>query len=70
MTRSCKRTGQTPTTARETGGNGTAKMAVPGAARPVGLLRFDNIFGTGPGKIPVGSTITSAVLTLAVFRRE
>jgi hypothetical protein len=28
------------------------------------LLRFDNIFGTGAGQIPLGSNITSAVLTI------
>jgi large repetitive protein len=30
------------------------------------LLRFDDIFGIGPGQIPVDSTITSATLTLYV----
>jgi hypothetical protein len=29
-----------------------------------GLLRFDNIIGTGPGRLPPGSTILSATLTL------
>jgi hypothetical protein len=29
-----------------------------------GLLRFDDIFGAGPGQIPLGSIINSAVLTL------
>lgn len=29
-----------------------------------GLLRFDNIFGSGTGQIPTGSTIVSAKLTL------
>jgi hypothetical protein len=28
------------------------------------LLRFENIFGTGAGQIPLGSPITSAILTL------
>jgi hypothetical protein len=28
------------------------------------LLRFDDIFGSGPGQIPPGSTIVSATLTL------
>src|SRR5688572_5723900 len=28
-----------------------------------GLLRFNNIFGTGTGQIPLGSTINSATLT-------
>jgi hypothetical protein len=31
-----------------------------------GLIRFDNIIGSGPGQIPAGSTITSAMLTLEV----
>ncbi len=31
-----------------------------------GLIRFDNIFGGGAGQIPVGSTISSATLTLNV----
>ncbi|QEF96415.1 Cadherin domain protein [Stieleria maiorica] len=30
----------------------------------VGLLRFDSIFGNGPGQIPLGSTIVSASLTI------
>src|SRR4051812_1228344 len=29
-----------------------------------GLLRFENIFGTGASQVPAGSTITSATLTL------
>ena len=29
-----------------------------------GLLAFNNLFGTGPGQIPVGATIVSATLTL------
>lgn len=29
-----------------------------------GLLQFGNLFGTGPGQIPVGATIVSATLTL------
>jgi hypothetical protein len=28
------------------------------------LLRFENIFGTGPGQVPPGATISSATLTL------
>ncbi|MEQ8786456.1 MAG: DUF2341 domain-containing protein [Pirellulaceae bacterium] len=31
-----------------------------------GLIRFDNIFGTGPGQIPWGSIINSASLTVNV----
>ncbi len=31
------------------------------------LIRFDNIFGSGAGQIPVGSEIQSAILTYTVF---
>ncbi|KPJ74626.1 MAG: hypothetical protein AMJ54_16870, partial [Deltaproteobacteria bacterium SG8_13] len=31
------------------------------------LIRFDNLFGSGPGQIPVGSTIQSATLRYVVF---
>lgn len=31
-----------------------------------GLLSFENIFGDGPGQIPLGATITSATLTLTM----
>ena len=31
-----------------------------------GLIRFDDLFGSGPGQIPVGSTIDSASLTVDV----
>jgi hypothetical protein len=31
------------------------------------LLAFDNLFGSGPGQIPVGATVTSAMLTLKTF---
>lgn len=33
----------------------------------VALLRFDNIIGSGPGQIPIGSQITSATLAYTVF---
>ncbi len=32
-----------------------------------GLIRFDNLFGTGPGQIPPGSTITAATLYVYVY---
>ena len=32
----------------------------------IGLLRFDNIFGSGPGQIPSGSTIVSASLSYEI----
>ncbi len=39
-----------------------------GAVQPnFGLLRFDSIFGAGPGLIPNGSQIVSATLTYTVF---
>ena len=31
------------------------------------LIRFENIFGTGPGQIPPGSAIADATLTLDIF---
>ncbi|MEO8241980.1 MAG: DNRLRE domain-containing protein, partial [bacterium] len=37
------------------------------ANQPIqGLVSFSNIFGNGPGQIPLGSTITSASLTLTL----
>jgi diacylglycerol kinase family enzyme len=37
------------------------------SGKPVhGLLRFDNLFGSGPGQIPAGSQISSAQLELTV----
>ena len=33
----------------------------------VGLIRFDDIFGSGTGQIPVGSTINSATLRIVVY---
>ena len=35
-------------------------------ARQQGLIRFDNIFGSGPGQIPFDSVINSATLTVNV----
>jgi len=37
-----------------------------GGGQNTGLLRFDDIFGSGPGQIPTGSLITSATLTYNV----
>ncbi|TAL13198.1 MAG: DUF4347 domain-containing protein, partial [Aquabacterium sp.] len=34
------------------------------------LIRFDNIFGNGAGQIPLGSTITSATLTIYVTNHD
>lgn len=39
----------------------------PGSKPNQGLIRFDNIFGTGAGQIGAGDTIVSATLTLQVF---
>jgi hypothetical protein len=39
----------------------------PAGFQAFGLIRFDNIFGASAGQIPVGSTITSATLTLVSF---
>ncbi len=33
----------------------------------IGLLRFDDVFGEGPRRIPQGATVTRATLTLVVF---
>ncbi len=42
-------------------------MDAENGGRPVhGLMQFDNIFGSGPGQIPVGSQINSAQLELTV----
>ena len=32
-----------------------------------GLLRFEDIFGTNPGQVPSGATVTSAILTYEVW---
>ncbi len=37
-----------------------------GGQRQQGLIRFDNIFGSGAGQIPFGSIISSATLTIDV----
>ncbi|MFH1107983.1 MAG: lamin tail domain-containing protein [Planctomycetota bacterium] len=37
------------------------------AGRNIGLIRFDDIFGAGFGKIQPGSMVTSAILTLVAF---
>lgn len=39
----------------------------PAPNQEYGLIRFDNIFGSGPGQIPPGSQISSATLTLVIF---
>jgi hypothetical protein len=39
---------------------------VNGGGQSQGLIRFDNIFGSGPNQIPLGSTILSGTLTVYV----
>lgn len=51
------------------GGDADVQVDVPGtvpADAKHGLLRFDNIFGSGPNQIPPGATISSANLTVNV----
>jgi hypothetical protein len=53
--------------ASPTAGSGTATTLRVDAGTGVEvqtLLGFDNLFGPGPGQIPLGATITSATLTL------
>ena len=40
------------------------------ATRKYGLMRFDNIFGSGAGQIPAGASIVSAVLTYTVYNNS
>jgi VCBS repeat-containing protein len=42
------------------------RSALDGAKDSDALLRFDQLFGTGPGQIPVGAQIVSATLQLQV----
>jgi VCBS repeat-containing protein len=42
------------------------RSALDGAKDSDALLRFDGLFGTGPGQIPVGAQIVSATLQLQV----
>ncbi|MFZ5527605.1 MAG: DUF4347 domain-containing protein, partial [Pseudomonadota bacterium] len=46
------------------GNNTTISFDGSGSGTEQGLIRFDSIFGNGPGQIPYGSTITSASLTV------
>src|SRR5262249_33106715 len=49
-------------------GSSAAILVEAGAQGPArqGLVRFDTLFGSGSGQIPIGSTITSASLTVWV----
>jgi hypothetical protein len=51
-------------TAYGSGASLNVDTAETGSADTQGLLRFDAIFGTGPGKIPLGATIEKAELVL------
>src|SRR5207244_7116423 len=46
----------------------TVSVAGPGATggQTEGLIRFDNLFGTGTGQIPIGAKINAAALTVEV----
>ena len=44
----------------------TTTVSVGGALFNTGLIRFDSLFGNGPGQIPLGSTIHSASLRVNV----
>jgi hypothetical protein len=46
------------------GNNTTISFDGSGSSTEQGLIRFDSIFGNGPGQIPYGSTINSASLTI------
>jgi hypothetical protein len=54
-----------PTTAR--GALTTISWELQTSQDKFGLLRFDEIFGTGPGQIPSGHTIVEAELTYVVM---
>ena len=55
---------QFPDTAR--GGVSSVRAENSGGQRQQGLIRFDNIFGSGGGQIPFGSVINSATLSVNV----
>ena len=46
--------------------NSTGTKLITHATDSQGLLRFDNVFGAGPGQVESGSTINSATLTLEI----
>ncbi|WP_284186858.1 cadherin domain-containing protein, partial [Zoogloea oryzae] len=57
----------TPTTAY---GTATTVLVDDGSPQGQGLLRFDNLFGSGVGQIPFGATITSASLSFYVTNHD
>src|SRR5262245_27608114 len=55
----------TPDTPQGSGAAILVEASAQGPARQ-GLVRFDALFGSGAGQIPIGSTITSASLAVWV----
>jgi hypothetical protein len=49
------------------GGNPTLTVDNDDTGIAQALLRFDNVFGNGPGQVPLGSVISNATLTLHVI---
>ena len=47
-------------------GNATSIITDDAGSVEQGLIRFDNLFGSGPGQVPLGSTITNATLSVYV----
>lgn len=47
-------------------GNSTTVITDDTGSIEQGLIRFDNLFGAGPGQIPLGATITNATLSVYV----
>ncbi|MDO8955221.1 MAG: cadherin-like domain-containing protein [Gammaproteobacteria bacterium] len=48
----------------DTNAGGNSTIPFTASSTEQGLIRFDNLFGSGAGQIPYGSTITSASLTV------
>jgi CSLREA domain-containing protein len=57
----------TPSTAY---GSATTVLTDDGSPLAQGLLKFDNLFGSGVGQIPLGATINSASLSFYVTQRD
>jgi hypothetical protein len=52
------------------GGRDHFRWDTDAPAREYGLLRFDNVFGTGPAQIPAGSDILTASLAITIFNQS
>src|SRR5688572_20108736 len=54
------------------GGADVIQIQSSGEPRPnkQGLIKYDNIFGPGPGQVPSGQAITSATLRLYYYHEE